>query len=150
MAARLERRPGAAEILLSAKQHLVPLASPLAPFLSRGGATALTSMIDVSDGLAKDLRTLCAESGVGAIIEEAALPVAAGAAELFGLKGRKLVDFAISSGEEYVLLGTTRAKRPPPTGRVIGRVVDARDGIALVDARGRGRPLPELGYEHSF
>ena len=45
-------------------------------------------MIDVSDGLAKDLRTLCAESGVGAIVREEALPVPGAVGEIFGLDAR--------------------------------------------------------------
>ncbi len=103
---------------------------------------------------------------------------------MFGLEGRALADFAISSGEEYVLLATARkarsrgagdkssrpagarpaarSSRPggpdaelsvavrPRSGTVIGGIVPAREGITLVDARGRRRPLPALGYEHSF
>ncbi len=149
-ARRLGETPGLAEVLLCAKQHLVPLASPLMPpLLGAGRKTAVTSMIDVSDGLAKDLRTLCAESGVGAILSEDALPIPAGVVRLFGLRGEGLADFAMSSGEEYVLLATARAKALP-AGRVIGRVVPAREGMMLVDARGRRRRLPELGYEHAF
>ena len=61
-------------------------------------------MIDISDGLAKDLRTLCAESGVGAAIREDALPIPPAIGELCGLEGEALVDFALASGEEYVML----------------------------------------------
>jgi thiamine-monophosphate kinase len=172
-AGRFKRIPCGAAILRCVKQHLVPLASPLAASLLKGSPTNITSMIDVSDGLAKDLRTLCAESGVGAVIYEEALPVAAGVSEMFGLEGRALANFAISSGEEYVLLATARAggtrarkgqtaRRPGAPdfdlsvaaqshgGRAIGRVVAAKDGITLVDAGGKRRPLPALGYEHIF
>ena len=151
-ARRFDKVPQAAEILRCAKRHLVPLASPVGARDAGRGPLELTAMIDVSDGLAKDLRTLCAESGVGAVVHEEDVPVPGGVAELFGLRGRRLADFAISSGEEYVLLAAARGKagRGPRSGTIIGSFVPAREGIALVDAGGGRRPLPELGYEHSF
>jgi thiamine-monophosphate kinase len=115
-------------------------------------------MIDISDGLGKDLRTLCAESGVGALIREEALPVPPAIGELCGLEGGALVDFALASGEEYVLLAAVSPEAArllsagaPVTGAtVIGATVPAAEGIMLVDGKGRRRPMPKLGYEHTF
>ena len=42
------------------------------------------------------------------------------------------------------------AGRPAAGATVIGSIVPASDGIVLVGADGTKRPLPELGYEHTF
>jgi thiamine-monophosphate kinase len=117
-------------------------------------------MIDVSDGIAKDLRTLCAESGVGAVVREHELPVPSGIAGIFGLDWSALVDFAVASGEEYVLLATVAPDRIgllkgaaaniPAGVLAIGTIVPASEGVMLADKHGSMRPMPELGYEHTF
>jgi thiamine-monophosphate kinase len=153
LGARLKALPSAADVVRFSKQHLVPFANPLGASILDQARPLITSMIDVSDGLAKDLRTLCAESGVGATIHEESLPVPASIGTLFNLGGRQLVDFAISSGEEYVLLATAQGRTAHaafPHGTVIGSIVRANEGITLVDEKGKWRTLPELGYEHAF
>jgi thiamine-monophosphate kinase len=157
LARALGRMPRAHEAARCIQRHLVPLARPLDASLLEADPACVTAMIDISDGLAKDLRTLCAESGVGAAIREDALPIPAAIGELRGLEGEALVDFALSSGEEYVLLA---AISPEAVGRlsagaagaatVIGVTVPAAEGIALVESKGKKRPLPKLGYEHTF
>lgn len=153
MAGALDAGPGGEALLDFVRQHLVPLARPLDAALIDAEPPCVTAMIDVSDGLAKDLRTLCEESGVGAVVREESLPVPPAVGELFGLEGASLVDFAISSGEEYVLLAAVSpaaAERLPAGTAVIGAMAPAADGVALVDQSGRTRAMPKLGYEHSF
>ena len=135
------------------QRHLVPLAIPLDTSLLDADPARVTAMIDISDGLGKDLRTLCAESGVGALIREGALPVPPAVGELCGLEGEALIDFALSSGEEYVMLAAVSpeaAERLGTGAAVIGTAVPAADGIVLVDTKGKRRPMPNLGYEHAF
>lgn len=138
--------------LVAALAHLLPQ-----PRLALGralGARGLpTAMIDVSDGLAIDLHRLCEASGVGAVIDEARIPVDPAADA--GRRGRAL---ALGGGEDYELLFTVPVRaqkrlldlaarvREPLTR--IGRVAPARRGVVLVDAEGRARPLPRSGYEH--
>ncbi|MGD1108382.1 MAG: thiamine-phosphate kinase [Terracidiphilus sp.] len=85
-----------------------------------------TAAIDLSDGLSTDLAHLCAESGVAAELDAAALPFAPGANPAKALNG----------GEDYELLFTA-----PPAARVpssiegvpvtqIGRIVGAHEGAA--------------------
>lgn len=140
-------------VLRLIKHHLVPLAKPLESSLLASEPPTVTSMIDVSDGLARDISNLCAESGVGAVLDEASLPVPAGLGSLLQSSEEALAELALSSGEEYVLLATfsgTGEDWSPEGGTVVGRIVPESEGLALRGRDGKLRPMPELGYEHSF
>jgi thiamine-monophosphate kinase len=108
------------------------------------------SMIDISDGLATDLGHLCRESHVGAVVDEARIPIAPQARRLPGVP----LDHALFDGEDYELLFTlaqTEAVRVEKAklGRVIGRV-SAVDGIYLRNPRGDLREVQRRGWEHRF
>ncbi len=92
-----------------------------------------TAMMDVSDGLAKDLPRLASASGCGFELDEGALPVASGCS----------VDQALGDGEDFELLFAMEAERVPgllvawakvfpglPLS-VIGRLVEAGKGGLL-------------------
>jgi thiamine-monophosphate kinase len=72
-----------------------------------------SAMMDLSDGLSTDLTRLCRASGVGAVIEERAIPVVRGVAEN---DARRL---GIHAGDDYELLFAV-----PP-----GRVGELRKGF---------------------
>ncbi len=97
--------------------------------------------IDVSDGLSTDLSHLCEESGVGAVIEAEAVPVA---------KGATLQD-ALHGGEDYELLFTSTKPVPEKVAGVkvslIGEIVRGKR-MTLVDAAGSRTPLEAEGWEH--
>lgn len=104
----------------------------------RGVASAC---IDVSDGLSTDLSHICEESGVGAVIEAEAVPVAKGAT----------LELALHGGEDYELLFTSAKPVPEKIAGVkvtlIGEIVRGRK-MELVDAAGKKRKLPVRGWEH--
>ncbi|GAA3746476.1 thiamine-phosphate kinase [Terriglobus aquaticus] len=113
----------------------------------RGLASAA---IDVSDGLSTDLHHLCAASGVGAMVEAAALPIhALAATEEDG--GLALV---LHGGEDYELLFAARPTvRMPRTVagvpvRRIGRLT--RSKRVLLERDGRTEPLDSGGWEHTL
>jgi thiamine-monophosphate kinase len=112
-------------------------------------AAAVSSMIDVSDGLATDAAQIADASDVGIELDAAAI-VDAELEACAALLGRDAVELALSGGEDYALLATLRPGEPLPPGfRAIGRVT-AR-GVApvvLVDASGARRAASARGFDH--
>ena len=108
-----------------------------------------SAMIDISDGLSVDLRHLCEESGVGAELEESAIPLA----EIGRAAHEVELRFALHGGEDYELLFTApRSQRvPSKIARIsitmIGHVTRGKH-ILLVGRAGVGLELLPEGWEH--
>jgi thiamine-monophosphate kinase len=108
-----------------------------------------SAMIDTSDGLSTDLAHICAESGVGAEIQEELIPRARVGRPL------KAVDFelALHGGEDYELLFTApESKEIPPriAGTLItliGHITPGRK-IFLKQSNGAKSELKAGGWEH--
>ena len=141
---------GGYEAVSLIRHHIVPLAVKPPVNGSAEWAPRVRAMIDISDGLGRDLTTLCAESGVGAVISEDKIPVPASVAGVMEGERDKLTRFALSSGEEYVALASVEPGAVPPGAVVIGAVTEEAGGLLLEDADGGMRPLPPVGYEHEF
>lgn len=123
--------------------------------LAQAGASA---MMDLSDGLAKDLARLCRASGVGARVELARVPVAAGLAAGAETLGVDALALALGGGEDYELLATLPPEAVGPAREAlaerfgvplaeIGRIVEGA-GLVGVDADGREVPLEPVGWDH--
>lgn len=136
------------DLLVLAKQHLVPAAREIGIELLSMDPMPLTAMIDVSDGLARDLRNLCRASGVGAVIHEELLPVPEAFSRFLGDDRNRWTDYALSSGEEYVMLASCADETP--AGTVIGEILPADNGLTIVGRDGKLRGLPDTGFEHTF
>jgi thiamine-monophosphate kinase len=114
--------------------------------------------IDVSDGLSLDLSRLAAESGCGASLDLAQIPVSAAAAQLAAqtADGRSALDHALSDGEDFELVLAVpptvaeQILRDQPLAvpvTAIGEFV-AEPGLWESSADGSLRPLVPRGYEH--
>ena len=106
-----------------------------------------TAMIDISDGISVDLRHICNESGVAAILISKKIPVARNAD----------LELALHGGEDYELLFTAskRAKVPAQIAGVtiteIGEIRNRRDyssAIQILGDNGKVTSLPQRGWEH--
>ncbi len=101
--------------------------------------------LDLSDGLSIDLYRLVKESGVGAQIRLADLPVYPAAN----------LQLALHGGEDYELLFALDPRRRPP--RFYQRlaltpigVITPGSGVTLVGPGGDRVPLPIKGFQHAF
>ena len=109
----------------------------------RGLASAA---IDLSDGLSTDLRHLCEESRVGAVLEADKLPLGQGA----------MLEQALHGGEDYELLFTAKASVRMPRSIAgvpitrIGYVTKRRpdNAVILVSRGNSAASLESRGWEH--
>jgi thiamine-monophosphate kinase len=110
-----------------------------------------SAMIDLSDGLSVDLAHICAESGVGAEIEAARIPIS----EALRRFARDPLDMALNGGEDYELLFTVRPAKIATVEALASRhrltrigVVIAGRSVRLVGPGKRKRALRAGGFEH--
>ncbi len=107
----------------------------------------VNSMIDVSDGLASEVRHICEESGVGAEVEKEKVPIS----ERTRATGKKLgidpMKWALSGGEDFELVFTISPDKLSEIDKiepiVVGEIVE--EGMYLIDGK-----KEELGggYDH--
>ncbi len=147
----LSRR--AAECLEAIRAFLVPVSYPLDTAALAGAGHEVTAMIDVSDGLGRDLSRLCEESGVGAVVEEQRVPLPAVLAGTDRIGPNDLVKTVFDSGEEYVKIVTLDSElaEADPEGLVrIGEVTGEAGRVLLRRRDGTDADISGLGYEHVF
>jgi len=104
-----------------------------------------TAMIDLSDGLASDLQRIAKQSRVGAVIFKELIPLSRGAS----------LQSALYEGEDFELLFTVPLKSArkfykkdkfPIT--CIGKIVDKKEGLVLIDKKAKTYPLKRKGFRH--
>jgi thiamine-monophosphate kinase len=61
-------------------------------------------MMDLSDGLAGDIRHICQASGAGVVLEEGQLPISSACREIAQKLSTNPISWALSGGEDYELL----------------------------------------------
>ena len=156
----LERKPSGIDVETGARllsRHLRPR-----PLLNAGRALAaagVSSMLDVSDGIASDLERLCECSEVRIEAELGALPVDEGVPEVAAAANVDPLKLVAGAGEDYELAFTAPAGVRSAVERAgeesgspvtwIGRVSAAsaeETAVTLLDETGRPRRL--AGWDH--
>ncbi|MBI3803774.1 MAG: thiamine-phosphate kinase [Nitrospirae bacterium] len=117
-----------------------------------------SAMIDLSDGLAADLRHLTDQSGVGAELEAHLLPLSARLKEVALQLGADPLEYGLAGGEDYELLFSVPIRKIKRLEALInGGLIQARRigwtrsrrlGLKLKDSQGRTRPLAAGGWDH--
>ena len=140
-----------------ARAHLRPVAR-VSEGKWLGTATGVHALIDLSDGLATDLGHIAAESGVGARVELARVPIAACTKAVATALRLNPLELAVSGGEDYELLFTAdpaaiealSAGLHSATGAtvtVIGEITTGSAQVEFLDAGGRAVEMGP-GFEH--
>jgi thiamine-monophosphate kinase len=148
-------QPDTAEMQECVARHRRPLPR-LRIGVVAGRTRAASACMDLSDGLADAVRQVAEQSGMGARVDAATLPVHPGAVGWFAGEGRDPIPAAVAAGDDYELLlavparftgrlrNLTRLAQGVPITR-IGELTESRE-ISLVRA-GHAEPLP-FGFVH--
>ena len=113
------------------------------------------AMIDISDGLSSDLKQLCDESNVGALIQSDALPLDEDVVRLCGRRALDPLALALHGGEDFELLFTVSPdnaaglpKRVDSVGiSCIGEITKEPRKIRIAE-KNRVWELEPQGFEH--
>jgi thiamine-monophosphate kinase len=113
----------------------------------------LRAMIDISDGLAKDLGHINEESRCGAVLDAATIPIHPDAVELAMRTGKSPLEHALGDGEDFELIFTVSAEdgakllaNPLISVWKVGEIV-VEPGLWIIEG-GMKRPLGPTGWEH--
>ncbi len=126
------------------KKHLEPEAKfhKVEPFLRY-----INAMIDVSDGLASEVRRICEQSNTGAIIYSDSIPIKPITREAAKTCGKNALDFALYGGEDFELVYTvSKENLSKVKGFVVGRIT-RKKGIRIC-REGKEEIITKHGYDH--
>ena len=117
--------------------------------MALAGSSSVTSMMDISDGLALSLHDMSRAGGVGFKIYESRLPVLSDVKRL--LKGEELLEVAVFTGGDFELLFTVAPEKLNKAKKachltVIGEVIEK--GVFIEMESGVEEELKARGYEH--
>lgn len=112
---------------------------------------SINSMMDISDGLGSDIRHICRLSAVGAVLQEAAIPISSVAKE-----SANPLESALCDGEDFELLFTLGPENfeklkdlwdLPVNITAIGKITQ-QEKVEMVDVDGNKTVLVARGYDH--
>ena len=126
------------------QKHLEPKAklNKVKPFLRY-----INAMIDVSDGLASEVKHICEQSKVGAIIYTDNVPIKDETREAAKAAGKDALEYALYGGEDFELVFTVEEKNLKKVkGFLVGEIT--KDKGAYLYSRGKKTRLNRPGYDH--
>ena len=143
--------PNLQEFQYVIQRHLVPRArlDVVRDWAERG--VKPHALIDLSDGLGSDLHHLCSQSGCGAELHVAAVPVAVETRSVADHFEEDVDTFALFGGEDYELLFAASQEdveqMDDSSFNVIGRFT-AEPDVIVTTPDGQSFPLGKGGYDH--
>jgi len=126
------------------KAHLEPKAkyNKVKPFLKY-----INAMIDVSDGLASEVKHICEQSNVGAIIFKDNVPIKEETRKAAKAVNKNPIDYALYGGEDFELVFTVSEKNLSKVkGFLVGEITK-RKGVYLY-SKGKEKLITKKGYDH--
>jgi len=110
-------------------------------------ASFVNSMIDISDGLAPEIKHICDESKCGAIIHKDKVPVSNEVRAVARRLGDDEYDYALYGGEDFELLYTASSDNLDKVkGFLVGEIIKNKE-ISLC-SNGKKIAIAEKGYDH--
>jgi thiamine-monophosphate kinase len=107
----------------------------------------VNSIIDVSDGLASEIKHICNESNCGAIIFKDKIPIDEDIRILAKKLNEDEYDYALYGGEDFQLLYTvSKENLEKIDGFLIGEIT--KDNKILLSLKGKEEKLVNNGYDH--
>jgi len=136
------------------EKHLMPV-----PRVQEGRLLArsgyVTSMIDISDGLASEVHHICEASGTGAELHMDSIPLSDNVRQVAEHAGKQPYDFALYGGEDYELLFTCQQDKVQEMLEscrtkltIVGQIVETPNHVTIEDSSGNIVPLKPRGYDH--
>lgn len=113
-----------------------------------------TAMMDISDGLSSEIGHICKQSGVGALVEEALVPVHPETYEMAAMTFQiDPLNCAFFGGEDYELLLALDPKDVDKVKyildlKIIGEFTEASEGIKMASKSGKFHDLTSKGFNH--
>lgn len=112
-----------------------------------------TAMIDISDGLASEIKHICKHSDLGCTIYENKIPIDQTTYDTARSFNMDPTLFAMNGGEDYELLFTIKledfeAVKNIPEVSVIGFMTDKNSGINLITKSGPVVEIKAQGWDH--
>ena len=149
--ASLGLRVSKGELMTTDDQHFIdhyqcPEFQDISAYISEHA----TSALDISDGLAGDIRKLCKASGVGIELEVTDIPLSDATNRVLS-QDSSLLDTILSGGDDYHIAFTL----PPdcqqiPNSVVIGEVVESSNSSLLLKRSGSIHELSSESYIHNL
>lgn len=126
------------------KRYLEPKArikesSKIAPFVN--------AMIDISDGLAPEIKHICNESCNGALIYKEKIPIDMEVRNIASVLGESEYDYALFGGEDFELLYTVSKENiKKVNGFLIGEIT--QDKEVKLRSKNKEKTITRKGYDH--
>jgi len=107
----------------------------------------VNSMIDVSDGLAPEIRHICSESKCGAVIYKDKIPIKDDVRNVAKTLDEDEYDYALFGGEDFELVYTvSKENLGKVNGFLVGEITGKKD--IILSYKGKEKKLTQSGYDH--